>query len=56
MTKTIFIIEDDNALNNGIALALKNTGYSFKQFYTLGEVKDPDTYYTRCESSGRKRI
>lgn len=43
MTKTIFIIEDDNALNNGIALALKNTGYSFKQFYTLGEVKDPDT-------------
>ena len=43
MTKTIFIIEDDNALNNGIALALKNTGYSFKQFYCFGEVKDPDT-------------
>ena len=43
MTKTIFIVEDDNALNNGIALALKNTGYSFKQFYSLGEVKDPDS-------------
>ena len=42
MTKTIFIIEDDNALNNGIALALKNTGYSFRQFYTLGEVENPD--------------
>jgi len=43
MTKTIFIVEDDNALNNGIALALKNTGYSFKQFYSLGEVTDPDS-------------
>ena len=43
MTKTIFIIEDDNALNNGIALALKNTGYSFRQFYSLGEVTDPDS-------------
>ena len=43
MTKTIFIVEDDNALNNGIALALKNTGYSFRQFYSLGEVTDPDS-------------
>ncbi len=43
MAKTIFIIEDDNALNNGIALALKNTGYSFRQFYCLGEVTDPDS-------------
>lgn len=37
MNKTILIIEDDIALNNGIALALKNTGYSFRQLYRLGD-------------------
>ena len=33
--KDITIIEDDVALNNGIALALKNEGYTFHQYYTL---------------------
>lgn len=35
--KTITIIEDDIALNNGIALALKNADYSFRQLYKLSE-------------------
>ena len=35
--KDITIIEDDVALNNGIALALKNEGYTFRQYYTLQE-------------------
>ena len=35
--KTITIIEDDIALNNGIALALKNDNYSFRQLYKLSE-------------------
>ena len=34
---TITIIEDDIALNNGIALALKNDDYSFRQLYKLSE-------------------
>lgn len=33
----ITIIEDNIALNNGIALALKNAGYSFSQLYKPGE-------------------
>lgn len=35
--KRITIIEDDIALNNGIALALKNDDYHFKQCYKLSE-------------------
>lgn len=35
--KTITIIEDDIALNNGIALALKNDGLKFRQYYKLSE-------------------
>ncbi len=35
----ILIIEDDIALNNGIALALKNDNYIFEQAYTLSEAK-----------------
>ncbi len=35
--KDITIIEDDVVLNNGIALALKNEGYTFRQYYTLQE-------------------
>ena len=35
--KNITIIEDDIALNNGIALALKNDNYSFRQLYKLSE-------------------
>lgn len=35
--KTITIIEDDIALNNGIALALKNNDYSFTHHYKLGD-------------------
>lgn len=34
---TITIIEDDIALNNGIALALRNDDYSFRQLYKLSE-------------------
>ncbi len=41
MKKTILIIEDDTALNNGIALALKNTEYSFRQLYRLSDY-DPE--------------
>lgn len=41
--KTIAIIEDDKALNNGIVLALKNSGYSFRQFYRLGEFGPDET-------------
>lgn len=40
--KNITIIEDDIALNNGIALALKNAEYSFRQLYRLGEFKDDE--------------
>lgn len=41
--KTITIIEDDIALNNGIALALKNDELSFRQCYKLSEfnIDDP---------------
>lgn len=39
--KNITIIEDDIALNNGIALALKNAYYSFRQLYKLSEF-DPE--------------
>lgn len=35
--KHITIIEDDTALNNGIALALKSSGYSFLQLHSLSE-------------------
>ncbi|MBR4319900.1 MAG: response regulator, partial [Oscillospiraceae bacterium] len=35
--KHITIIEDDIALNNGIVLALKNSDYSFRQYYKLSE-------------------
>lgn len=35
--KIITIIEDDIALNNGIALALKKADYSFRQFYRLSD-------------------
>ena len=35
--KHITIIEDDKALNDGIALALKNAEYSFTQNYSLAE-------------------
>ncbi|MBQ8966282.1 response regulator transcription factor [Ruminococcus sp.] len=35
--KNITIIEDNFALNNGIALALKNAGYTFTQLYKLGD-------------------
>ena len=35
--KNITIIEDDAALNNGIALALRNDEYSFRQLYRLSE-------------------
>jgi len=37
--KRILIIEDDIALNNGIALALKNDSYTFEQAYMLREAK-----------------
>ena len=33
----IAIIEDDKALNNGIALALRNADYTFRQYYALKE-------------------
>ena len=33
----ITIIEDDKALNNGIALALRNADYTFRQYYALKE-------------------
>ncbi|MDE5582381.1 MAG: response regulator transcription factor [Ruminococcus sp.] len=39
--KYITIIEDDIALNNGIALALKNDDFIFRQHYKLGEFQ-PD--------------
>jgi len=35
--KDITIIEDDEALNNGIVLALKNESYTFHQYYALQE-------------------
>ena len=35
--KNITIIEDDISLNNGIALALKNADYSFRQLYRLAD-------------------
>ncbi len=44
MSKTICIIEDDISLNNGIALALKNTDMSFVQLYRLGDF-EPDRQY-----------
>lgn len=37
--KTITIIEDDIALNNGIALALKKADYTFRQYYRLSDFK-----------------
>lgn len=38
--KHITIIEDDITLNNGIVLALKNIGFSFKQCYKLSEFEE----------------
>ena len=35
--KQILIVEDDRMLSNGIALALKNDNYSFRQAYHLAE-------------------
>lgn len=40
--KYITIIEDDIALNNGIVLALKDMGYTFRQYYTLSEFKQTE--------------
>ncbi len=40
--KTITIIEDDTALNNGIALALKNADYSFRQLYKLSDYRSDE--------------
>ena len=40
--KIITIIEDDIALNNGIALALKNADYSFRQLYKLSDFKSDE--------------
>lgn len=42
LMKTITIIEDDIALNNGIALALKNADYSFRQLYKLSDFKSDE--------------
>lgn len=39
--KRIIIIEDDTALNNGIALALKNSDYTFTQIHRLSDYR-PD--------------
>ena len=40
--KKITIIEDDIALNNGIALALKNADFTFRQLYKLGDFKSDE--------------
>ena len=40
--KKITIIEDDIALNNGIALALKNADFAFRQLYKLGDFKSDE--------------
>ncbi len=40
--KYITIIEDDTALNNGIVLALKNSGYAFRQHFRLGDFRQDD--------------
>lgn len=40
--KIITVIEDDIALNNGIALALKNADYSFRQLYKFGDFKSDE--------------
>lgn len=37
MKKTILVVEDDNKLNNGVCLALKNENYTFVQCKTLAE-------------------
>ncbi|MDD3219679.1 MAG: response regulator transcription factor [Lachnospiraceae bacterium] len=37
MKKTILVVEDDNKLNNGVCLALKNDSYTFVQCKTLAE-------------------
>lgn len=43
MHKRIYIIEDDRALNHGIAAALANESYEFRNFYNLGEVETAET-------------
>ena len=40
--KNITIIEDNMALNNGIALALKNAGYTFRQLHKLGDFNEAE--------------
>lgn len=37
MKKTILVVEDDNKLNNGVCLALKNDNHAFVQCKTLAE-------------------
>ena len=37
--KHITIIEDDNGLNNGIVIALKQEAYTFRQLYRLSDFK-----------------
>ncbi|MEF9917434.1 MAG: response regulator transcription factor [Lachnospiraceae bacterium] len=39
MKKTILVVEDDNKLNSGVCLALKNENYVFIQCKTLKEAK-----------------
>lgn len=39
MKKTILVVEDDNKLNNGVCLALKNENYIFIQCQTLKEAR-----------------
>ena len=36
----IYIIEDDVAMNQGIAIALGNEKYEYRQFFSIGEVTD----------------
>lgn len=36
----IYIIEDDVAMNQGIAIALGNEAYEYRQFFSLGEITD----------------
>lgn len=40
--KTIYIIEDDPAINNGIELTLGNEEYEFRKFSCLSDVKEED--------------
>ena len=40
MKRQILIIEDDTALSNGIVIALKSDGYSFKQAFNISTAKN----------------